>query len=87
MSLNESIVKEAAAEWLRELGYAVGQGCSSRSVNRRRSLPVRCLLALTAPGRHADRQASFWHGGAGGAVARGHYSIPHLRPAARHAPV
>ena len=26
MSLNESIVEDAALEWFRELGYAVGHG-------------------------------------------------------------
>jgi hypothetical protein len=37
MSLNESIVEEAALEWFGELGYAVGTGRISRPVNRRRS--------------------------------------------------
>ena len=32
MSLNE----DAALEWFRELGYAVGTGRNSRRVNRRR---------------------------------------------------
>ncbi len=31
MSLNESIVEEAALEWFGELGYAVGHGPTDRA--------------------------------------------------------
>jgi hypothetical protein len=37
MSLNESIVEEAALEWFGELGYAVGHGPHLAPVNRRRT--------------------------------------------------
>ena len=37
MSLNESIVEDAALEWSGEVGVEVGTGRSSRPVNRRRS--------------------------------------------------
>ena len=37
MSLNESIVEDAALDWFGELGYAVGQGPPLRQANRRRS--------------------------------------------------
>ncbi len=68
MSLNESIVEDAALEWFGELGYAVGHGphlAPGEPAAERDSfsevVQSRCIRTLTQPlprGEEAEREAT-----------------------------
>jgi hypothetical protein len=62
MSLNESIVEDAALEWFGELGYAVGHLPAPRSATRQAGGPQLAPgepAAESACALHADRRDSF----------------------------
>ena len=81
MSLNESIVEDAALEWFGELGYAVGHLPAPRSATWQAGGPHLAPgepAAESACALHADRRDSF---GEVVLVGRLREAIPWLNPA------